>query len=103
MTSEFENGWAEEMFKWARTSEEAKKAMELHVKIMKAIAVSARKAAKEKKVRRALKLGAECHNHGGPVTANNLELLNTLDEKKIILEVSYLKATVATELKLRKE
>ena len=107
-SSEFDNGGAEEMFKWARTSEEAKKAMELqkdflsHVKITKALAVSARKAAKERKVRRALKLGAECHNHGGPVTANNLELLDTLDEKKIILEVSYLKATVAAELKLRK-
>ena len=72
------------------------------MKITKTLAAVAQIAAKEKKVRRAFKLGSECLGHGGPVTAENLQLLNTLSEKEIILEVSYLKATVASELKLRK-
>ena len=107
-STDFDNEGAGELFKWARTSEEAKLAIGLQqdflaqVKITKTLAAAAKKAAKEKKVRRAFKLGSECLGHGGPVTAENLQLLNTLSEKEIILEVSYLKATVASELKLRK-
>ena len=49
-----------------------------------------------------MKLAATCQKHGGPVTADNLELLENLSEKELITEVSYLKATFASKIKLRK-
>ena len=49
-----------------------------------------------------MKLAATCQQHGGPVTADNLELLENLSEKELITDVSCLKATFASKIKLRK-
>ena len=37
-----------------------------------------------------------------PLTINNLHLFDKLDEKQLINEVLYLKATIAGEIKVRK-
>ena len=99
---------ASKMFLWARTSDEAKLADNLQkeffsrVKLAHRQASIARYAVKQRRMARALQLARNCQVHGGPVTAYNLDLLETLDENQIIQEVSYLKATIASELKLKK-
>ena len=98
----------EEEFKWARTSEEAKKALKIQqdflaqVKLTKSLSLKAKQVAKQKKIQRALNLAATCRKHGGPVTVDNLELLEKLTDKQLCCEVSYLKATFASEIKLKK-
>ena len=49
-----------------------------------------------------LKLLAQCRKHNGPLSVDNLSLLDTLTEKEVLEEVKYLKATVAHELKMKK-
>ena len=98
----------EEEFKWARTSEEAKKVLKIQkeflaqVKLTKSLSLKAKQVAKQKKIQRALNLAATCRKHGGPVTVDNLELLEKLTDKQLCCEVLYLKATYASEIKLKK-
>ena len=107
LSSSLDGEGAGELFKWARTSAEAKKAMELQkiflekVKMTKHMAMKSKEIIKQRKVTRALKLLAECRLHGGPVSVDNLDLLDSLNENQVITEVSYLKATIASEIKLR--
>ena len=49
-----------------------------------------------------VKLTTLCQGHGGPLSAENISLLEGLNEKEVIAEVTLLKATVANEIKLRK-
>ena len=62
----------------------------------------AKKQAKQRKILRAVKLATSCQLHGGPLTIKSLHLLDKLDEKQLINEVLYLKATIAGEIKVRK-
>ena len=48
------------------------------------------------------RLGEECKLHGGPVSGDNLDLLDVLDESQVTKEVLFLKATIASELKIKK-
>ena len=45
---------------------------------------------------------AQCRQHGGPLSTDNSDLLNRLTDKEVVLEVQYLKATIAKDLKLKK-
>ena len=107
LSSDFDGEGAGELFKWARTSAEAKKAMEIQdiflerVKLTKHMAMKTKQIAKQRKIARAIKLLSECRKHGGPVCVVNLSLLDTLNEIQVIAEVTYLKATIASEIKLR--
>ena len=107
LSSDFDGEGAGELFKWARTSAEAKKAMEIQdiflerVKLTKHMAMKTKQIAKQRKIARAIKLLSECRKHGGPVCVENLSLLDTLNEIQVIAEVTYLKATIASEIKLR--
>ena len=98
----------EDQFKWAKTSAEAKLANELQrqfleqVKEVKMVAVKAKESVKFRKVARTMKILELVKQHGGPVTADCLQLLDTLTEEQIISEVKYLKLTVAPDLKLKK-
>ena len=98
----------EDQFKWAKTSAEAKMANELQrqfleqVKEVKMVAVKAKESVKFRKVARTMKILELVKQHGGPVTADCIQLLDTLTEKQIISEVQYLKLTVAPDLKLKK-
>ena len=57
---------------------------------------------KGRKSAKALGLLAQCRQHGGPLSTDNSDLLNRLTDKEVVLEVQYLKATIAKDLKLKK-
>ena len=57
---------------------------------------------KKNKIARMLKLAESCRVHGGPVTDKNLNILPTLTQKQLLTEVSFLKATVAKEIKMKR-
>ena len=107
-TDEFKSENKKELFQWARNSEEAKEVNKLqdefleNVKMVNTLARKVRKEKKNKKILRAVKLATICQEHGGPVTINNIEILDKLDEKQLVDEVFYLKATVASEIKAKK-
>ena len=98
----------EEEFKWAKNSEEANRVNQLQkeyfdkVKATHNLVLKAKEKAKQKKVQRACNLLSQCRIHGGPISLDNIDLLDSLNEKQIILEATYLKATVAKEIKLKK-
>ena len=98
----------EDMFLWAKSSAEAKMANDLQkefldqVKEVKVLAVKAKESMKTKKIARTLKILEKIKKHGGPVTADSLNILDSLSEDQIIAEVSFLKLTVAPDLRLRK-
>ena len=98
---------AQEQFKWAHTSMQAKEAMKLQneflslVKISKSLSLEAKKISKEKQNTYLLKLLATCQEHGGPITENKMYLLQELSEKQIKSEVMYLKKTLNADIKLR--
>ena len=97
-----------DMFQWAKSSAEAKMANDLQkefldqVKEVKVLAVKAKESMKKKKIARTLKTLEKVKKHGGPVTADCLSLLDSLSEEQIIAEVSFLKSTVAPDLRLKK-
>ena len=97
-----------EEFKWAKTSNEAQMVNELQkeyfeqVKATKNFALKEKENVKKRKVQRACHLLSQCRQHGGPISLDNIDLLDSLDEKQIILEATYLKATIAKEIKLKK-
>ena len=64
--------------------------------------VKIKQLVKEKKNARALKLLAKCREHGGPLSTDNHDLLNSLTCEQIVTETSYLKATIAHDLKLKR-
>jgi hypothetical protein len=84
ISEEFDKHGAKELFKWTRTSEKAKKALELQnyflsqVIITKSLSLKAKQVVKQRKTQKAVKLAASCHSHGVPVTADNLDLLEAL-------------------------
>lgn len=107
-TDEFSDGNTLELFKWASTSKQAKEVNKLQkeyldkVQSCKVMLVKAKQLFKEKKNLRALGLLAQCRQHGGPLSTDNSDLLHTLSDEEVILEVKYLKATIASDLKLKK-
>ena len=95
-------------FTWAKNSKQATLVNKLQqeyfeqVKATQNLALKAKERAKQKKVQRACKLLSHCRQHGGPISLDNIHLLDSLDEEQIILEATYLKATIAKEIKLKK-
>ena len=96
------------MFKWARTSSEVKETEKLTEEFLRDVEAAKRQTnkakhmAKHRRCLRAIKLGGECKLHGGPVSGDNLDLLDVLDEGQVTKEVLSLKATIAIELKIKK-
>ena len=90
---------AGELFKWARTSEEALKVRDMQkefnakVELVKFAALKKKENLKRKRFERSLKLHSKCIEHGGPITADNLEKLQELDYKQLVMEVSFIKAS----------
>ena len=66
------------------------------------MAVKAKQLIKWKKRTRALNLLAKCREHGGPLSKDNFELLDSLTYEQIVTETSYIKATLADELRLKR-
>ena len=66
------------------------------------ISVKSKQLFKEKKQLRALNLLSKCRKHGGPLSTDNITLLKDLTYEQVATEVSYLKATIASELRLKR-
>ena len=97
----FETDKAGEEWLWARNSEETKACRILRQEFLARVTLAkrakekGREMIKKRKLNRAHKLFGVCQAHEGPVTASSLDLLDKLEEKDLIVEVSYLKATTA--------
>ena len=95
-------------FAWAKNSKEATYVNKLQqqyfeqVKATQNLALKAKERAKKKKVERVFNLLSHCRKHGGPISMDNIHLMDSLNEEQIIFEATYLKATIAKEIKLKK-
>ena len=73
------------------------------VKMVRLQAAKAKEGIKQRRVARSYQLLEQCQKHNGPITPLNIDkLLDTLSEEEIHTEVKYLKATVASDLKLKR-
>ena len=94
-------------FAWARGSSQAKKVAVLQkewidkVNDAKALALVGKEAKKKKKNERSLLLLEKCKEHSGPVTLNTSDILDSLSEAQLVLEVRYLRATIAPNIRER--
>ena len=57
---------------------------------------------KEKHQVRTIKLLAKCQAHTGPLSSADIDLLDKLTYDEVMCEVSYLKATIASDLRLKR-
>ena len=96
-------------FHWSRSSEQAKKVKKMgkeyleKVKAAEKFALKVKAEAKQKKLRRSLKLLETVKTHGGPITEQDLDKLDSLTEKQLIAEIGYLRATIAPEIKQKRK
>ena len=99
---------AGELFKWARTAEEAKKVRQMQkdfnykVETVKYAALLKKEKLKKKRFERSMKLFTLCSQHGGPLTADNLDKMEELSYKQLVTEVSYIKSTIGKDIKMKK-
>ncbi len=99
---------AKKMFHFSRKSDEAKRYAALnkefldHVNVVRKQAMVAKRNLKQQKVQRLILLIDECRQHGGPVTKDNILLIDRLDLLQLQREVKMLKVNGYTSLRLRK-
>lgn len=92
-------------WKWARTSDEVKAVKLLNkdfletVKSAKSLSLKKKEELKRKKENRMFKLLDVCKLQGGPITVASIDVVNSMDEKQLLNEIAYLRATVAPNIK----
>ena len=92
---------------WVRRSPEAKeykllvKEYQQKVKNSQDLMVMAKKEKKRIKLETTYKLLDQCKLHQGPVSPDNLDILDDLDEKQIMLEIRYLRITTCPNIRER--
>lgn len=95
-------------WKWARNSKQAKAYKKLTsefldgVKAAQSLAFHHKKILKEKKAQRTLKLLDQCKIHGGPLTETSLHLLDSLTLDQLLVEVCYLRCTIAPSIRQKR-
>ena len=91
--------------KWARTSEEVANVKKeernfIHtVKNANRLSVLKKEELKKKKSVKVLKLLDTCKAHSGPVTPTSVDILDGLNDKQLLAEVCYLRATIAPDIR----
>ena len=96
-------------FHWSRSSQQAKKVKMMgkeyleKVKAAEKLSLKVKAEAKQKKLRRSLKLLETVKVHGGPVTEEDLEQLDSLTDKQLIAEIAYLRVTIAPNIKQKRK
>ena len=94
-------------FRWARSSPQAKLVNEMAKDWLKKVedtakdAITKKSDKKKKKNERSLKILNQCKDHGGPLAASeeDMKLLDTLTEKQLLLEISYIRCTLDPTIK----
>ena len=90
---------------WARRSEQARQVKQLEkdfiatVNLTKTLSLAKKEEKKKKKNERYLRTLDSCKEHGGPVTSSTLDKLDDLQYQELLSEVSYLRLTIAPEIK----
>ena len=98
-------------FRWARRSPQAKLVNEMALDWLKQIEESGRDLIakrgekKKKKIERSLKLLQLCKDHGGPLTSSqeDMQMMETLNEKQLLLEVGYIRCSLDPSIKQRRK
>ena len=91
-------------WKWARTSEETEIARKMEedllatLKQSKILALQKKELLIRKKCKKNMDILTKCKKHGGPTSVGDLNLLDRLDEKSLIQEISYFCATIAPNI-----
>ena len=70
-----------------------------HYEDAKKLVLPKKKELKRKKNQRLLQTIHICKEHGGPLTDNNLELVESLSEKQLISEIVFLRLAVAPKIR----
>ena len=92
-------------WKWARISEKSSEVRKLErdflatVKMSKKLVLAKKEELKTKKNLSLLQTIDICKQHGGPLTDNNLELVELLSEKQLISEIVFLRLTAAPNIR----
>jgi hypothetical protein len=92
---------------WARNSVQAKQARKLQddflnkVQATKTLALKEKEKKKNKKNQRTIEALAKCKEHGGPMTEKDVDKIETMNEKQLKQEISYLRLTVAPNIRQR--
>ena len=79
-------------------SKEARERFLGHCKDVKKLVLTKKEELKRKKNLRLLQTIDICKQHGGSLTENNLELVESLSEKQLISEILFLRLTVALNI-----
>ena len=98
-------------FRWARNSPQAKLVNDMAKDWLSKVQDSGRDIItkrgdkKDKKIVRSLKLLEQCKMHKGPLstTKEDMELMETLNEKELLLEVSYIRCTLDSSIKQKRK
>ena len=69
------------------------------VKQCKILALRKNELLMRKKYEKTIDISLKCKKHGGPISVGDLNLLDGLDEKSMLLEISYLRATIALNIR----
>ena len=108
VNSEFECKTTDEWklkWSWARDSKEVKEVKSLEedflaeVRVANKLAIHKKEELKKKKSSKTLAVLERCKKHGGPMTPASLNLLPKLDGKQLLDEISYLRLTVAPDIR----
>ena len=92
-------------WKWARISEKSSEVRKLErdflatVKMSKKLVLAKKEELKRKKNLGLLQTIDICKQHEGPLTDNNLELVELLSEKQLISEIVFLRLTAAPNIR----
>ena len=108
VNSEFECKTSDEWklkWNWVRGSKEVNKVKSLEedflaeVRVANKLAIHKKEELKKKKTSKTLAVLERCKKHGGPMTPASLNLLPKLNGKQLLDEISYLRLTVAPDIR----
>ena len=94
-------------WKWSRISEQTEIARKMvknllaTVKQSKILALRKNALLIRKKWEKTMDILTKCKKRGGPISVGDLNLSDRLYEKSLLLEISYLRATIAPNIRLR--
>ena len=90
-------------FAWAGASSETKKVALLQKGWIGKVkdAKNRKETKKKKRNERSLLLLEKCKEHSGPVTMNTTDMLEKFSEPQLVLEVRYLRSTLAPNIRER--
>ena len=96
-------------WKWAKNSTEVKqvrlkeKELKDYLDSVSLLAVDAKKSKKLRQNEKLMKTLENCKMHGGPVTAIDIDLLDSLNEDQVKSEVAYLKLTYGASIRYKRK